>query len=83
MLRALDALFKQPLATANSLARDLDVAFVTANNTVLKLCELGLLDEETGYKRNRRFRFTPYLQLFEEQESTQGVPGAPSEKSRR
>lgn len=27
---------------------------------------LDLLREITGYKRNRRFRFEPYLKLFEE-----------------
>jgi Fic family protein len=64
--RAVDMLFKQPLATANSLMKDMGVAFTTANTVALKLSELGLLEEETGYKRNRRFRFTPYLALFED-----------------
>lgn len=64
--RALDVLFKHPLATANSLMNDMGVAFTTANTVALKLSELGLLQEETGYKRNRRFRFAPYLALFED-----------------
>jgi Fic family protein len=67
LVRALDALFERPLATANSLAADLDVAFVTANNIIQKLCELGFLKEETGNKRNRRFRFAPYYGLFEDE----------------
>jgi hypothetical protein len=29
---------------------------------------VGLLREITGYRRNRRFRFDPYLRLFEEPE---------------
>jgi hypothetical protein len=28
--------------------------------------EIGLLTEITGYARNRRFRFDPYLRLFED-----------------
>ena len=33
---------------------------------------------ETGYKRNRRFRFGPYLALFEEpEESGEGAPQRP------
>jgi len=66
LLRAIDSLFKQPLVTASSLAKELDTSFVTANGIALTLAELELLTEETGYKRNRRFRFAPYLALFEE-----------------
>jgi hypothetical protein len=31
---------------------------------------VGVLREITGYARNRRFRFEPYLRLFEESEET-------------
>jgi len=37
-----------------------------ANQIVARLEGIGLLREITGYARNRRFRFKPYLQLFEE-----------------
>jgi hypothetical protein len=37
---------------------------VTANSHITRLQELGLLQEMTGYKRNRRFAFGPYLALF-------------------
>jgi len=56
------------------------VSFVTANAMALTLAELGLLTEETGYKRNRRFRFAPYLALFEEPEESE--EGAPERRSR-
>lgn len=68
LLRAIDSLFKQPVVTANSLAKELGLSFVTANGVALTLVDLRLLTEETGYKRNRRFRFAPYLELFEEPE---------------
>ena len=37
-----------------------------ANSVVNRLVEIGLLTEITGYARNRRFRFDPYLRLFED-----------------
>lgn len=37
-----------------------------ANQIVNRLEAIGLLREITGYARNRRFRFEPYLRLFEE-----------------
>ena len=37
-----------------------------ANSVVNRLVEIGLLTEITGYTRNRRFRFDPYLRLFED-----------------
>jgi hypothetical protein len=36
-----------------------------------RLVDLGVLREITGYARNRRFRFEPYLRLFEEPEEGQ------------
>ncbi|MFY3743282.1 Fic family protein [Anaeromyxobacter sp. Red801] len=75
LLRAIDSLFKQPLVTASSLAKEIGVSFVTANGIALALADLGLLTEETGYKRNRRFRFAPFLALFEEaQEPDEDAP---------
>lgn len=40
------------------------MAFITANRLVARLETLGLLEETTGGKRFRRFRYTPYLALF-------------------
>ena len=33
-------------------------------NTLQSLANLGLLEETTGRKRNRRFSYKPYLALF-------------------
>jgi hypothetical protein len=35
---------------------------------VNRLVEAGVLREITGYARDRRFRFDPYLRVFEEPE---------------
>ena len=39
-------------------------AYRTANRLVDRLVELGILVEVTGFTRNRRFRYQPYVQLF-------------------
>jgi Fic family protein len=65
LLRALDTLFEHPIQTAAGLADKLKVSYPTANGLISRLQELGVLHEQTGYKRNRRFSYEPYLQLFE------------------
>ncbi len=82
LLRAIDSLFKQPVVTANSLSKELGLSFVTANAIALTLVKLRLLTEETGYKRNRRFRFAPYLELFEEAPQAESAEQSPSKKPR-
>jgi hypothetical protein len=37
-----------------------------ANTLVARLADLGILSEMTGYARNRRFRYAPYIDLFME-----------------
>ena len=38
--------------------------YAAANSLVSRLVKLGVLNEMTGYARNRRFRFAPYIALF-------------------
>jgi phage/plasmid-associated DNA primase len=40
--------------------------YAAANQLVSRLEELGILLEITGYARNRRFRYEPYVALFGE-----------------
>lgn len=68
LLRALDVLFEHPVVTVRSIEKRLAVTFATANKIVNRLGELGLLAEITGNQRNRRFKYAPYLALFEESE---------------
>jgi hypothetical protein len=35
-----------------------------ANNLVARLAKLGILQEATGYKRNRVFHYAPYITIF-------------------
>ncbi len=63
--RLLDLLYERPLIDVRLAHRKLEVSFATANKLVERLCHLGFLSEVTGRKRDRIFRFAPYLALFE------------------
>jgi len=65
-LRLLSVLFDRPLVNVNYLTRALEVSFPTANRLVARFEELDLLREVTGQRRSRRFRYDPYLRLFDE-----------------
>ena len=67
-LRLLDVLFQQPLLNAGFVTERLNVVFPTASKLVRQFEGLGLLREITGAQRYRRYRYTPYLALFEEPE---------------
>jgi len=64
--RVMDRLFDHPIVNVATVSSWLSVTPMSANNLVNRLVEAGLLREITGYARNRRFRFDPYLRLFEE-----------------
>ena len=61
----LEYLFEQPIITVRLAAQRLKCVFVTANKVIERFVKLGLLEEMTGFQRNRRFRYAPYLALFE------------------
>lgn len=62
--RVMDLLFDHPVVTVATVRDWLDVTPAGANTLVNRLVDAGVLRETTGYARNRRFRFEPYLQLF-------------------
>jgi len=61
----LEYLFEKPIVTVRLVEERLHCAFVTANRVVERFVQLGLLEEMTGFHRNRRFRYASYLALFE------------------
>ncbi len=66
--RVMDRLFDHPIVTVATVREWLGITPAGANQIVARLEGIGLLREITGYARNRRFRFEPYLRLFEETE---------------
>lgn len=63
--RLIDLLFETPVLNISQAAGALSVAYNTAAHAVDELLATGDLVEITGQKRNRVYRFEPYLSLFE------------------
>ncbi len=64
-LKLLDYLFQQPLLSIPLVEKRLGCAFVTANKIMAQLEELKVVRETTGWQRNRRYRYDPYLALYD------------------
>lgn len=69
-VRLLDLMFQQPILTIRRVSELLDVTPATAGNLVGELERLELLEETTGFARNRRYRYSPYLEVLK-----QGIEG--------
>ena len=59
-------MFEKPVLTVRAAEEFLGCSFVTASKLVDEMERHGLLRETTGQKRNRMFRYEPYLALFEQ-----------------
>ncbi|TAM33540.1 MAG: Fic family protein [Rhodanobacter sp.] len=62
--RVLESLFDRPIVTVADVKALTGTTYAAANVLVARLTELGMLIEMTGYARNRRFRYEPYVRLF-------------------
>ena len=63
-LRILDHLYTRPILRAKDVQGLLGITYAGANALVARFLSLGLLEEITGWSRNRIFRYAPYLDLF-------------------
>ena len=66
-LRLLDRLFEIPLITIRVASEYMGVSYVTASSVIQNMEEMGILKEITGKKRNKVFRYEPYMKLFSNQ----------------
>ncbi len=66
--KVLESLFDRPIVSVNDVKAMTGTTFAAANGLVSRLVDLGLLSEMTGYARNRRFRYAPYIALFNDGE---------------
>lgn len=62
--RLLDHLYQQPLVTTTTVKDALGVSWPTANKLVADFMDRRLLEEITGQRRNRIYRYSAYLELF-------------------
>ena len=68
-LRLLDHLFQNPVVTVKAVQEAVDLSQPAAGALVGELERIGILQEVTGRRRNRIYRFESYLDLFSERES--------------
>src|ERR1035437_2178021 len=62
--KVLESLFDRPIVSVTDVKLLIGTTYTAANTTVSKLEEIGVLQEVTGNARNRRFRYAPYIALF-------------------
>lgn len=60
----LEQLFKSPIITVNKVVDLIGHSYTAANSLITKFIENGLLIEITGHSRNRRFKYSKYIDLF-------------------
>lgn len=70
--RVLESLFDRPIVSVAAVKELTGTSFAAANQLVARMTALGILREITGYSRNRRFRYEPYVRLFTD--DTEGQP---------
>ncbi len=63
----LDLLFDRPIVSVRMAERALGCSYTTAASLIRRLERDGILEEITGQRRNRLFRYAPYLDLFQRQ----------------
>jgi Fic family protein len=62
--RLINELYKQPIVDTAYVSERLEIHASTANRLIKDFLEMGILEELTGYKRNRIFAFSEYMNLF-------------------
>lgn len=62
--RLLEQLFRQPIVSVTEIQTLIETTYPAANNLVQQFEAHGVLREMTGQRRNRRFIYQPYIDLF-------------------
>jgi len=71
-LGLLDHLLEHPIVTTRMVADRLGCSYGAARTLVRALEQEGILRETTGHKRNRRYAYTEYIDLFTRQTAVDG-----------
>jgi Fic family protein len=65
-LELLNHLFMNPLITTHEIRRLTGISHATAGRLVKQMIKLGILNEITGYARNRKFLYKDYFDILKE-----------------
>ena len=77
--KVLESLFDRPIVAVNDVQKMTGTTYAAANSLVSRLVKLDVLSEMTGYARNRRFRYSPYIALFNDAGPAGGAMEAPTQ----
>ena len=77
-LRVLESLFQRPSASIAEVRAITGTSYVAANQLASRMMDLGVLEEVTGYRRNRVFRYGAFVRLFAEDRPATGAPTSPT-----
>lgn len=66
LLRLHELLFRHPVCSAGRVERSLDVSAATANSLIRKMIDAKILMQSTSGRRNRKFMYTEFVDLFED-----------------
>lgn len=67
--RILEHLYQNPIISVASVQKLTGTTYTAADNIVSRLVGLDILQEATGYRRNRLFRYQSYISIFGENTS--------------
>lgn len=60
----LDRLYERPIVSVAGIRSITGTSYTAANALAARFVSAGILQEATGYRRNRLFRYQPYIGLF-------------------
>lgn len=63
-IAVLESLYFKPVFTVEHIETITNLSYSNANNLIKQLCDLAIVQEITGQKRNRAFSYAPYLKVF-------------------
>ena len=64
-IQVLKILFGTPIITTSKLVDEMGIAHSTANRLLSDFVRLNIIEEYTGFKRNRKFIFKEYFEIFD------------------
>ena len=71
--RVLENLYQGPILSVTHVQEITGTSYSAANSLVARLVDVGILQEVTGYRRNRLFRYDSYIRIFDDAPESPGV----------
>ena len=62
--RLIELLYSEPKVNSKTVSEELGISVVSANGLLSTFVEIGILEEKTGFNRNRYYVFEEYVKIF-------------------